>query len=118
LLIADTERLERGPERVLRTRTWRCSGCASTNSRRAAPNVEHWHDVLVRGEAMPEVSIVAHGHDATILYTSGTTGFPKGAVSTHGAICQTILAFSSRGLDQLGARGPKTVGSGAPRASS
>ena len=34
--------------------------------------------------------------DATILYTSGTTGFPKGAVSTHWTLSQTVMAFSSR----------------------
>ena len=27
---------------------------------------------------------------AMIMYTSGTSGKPKGAASTHGAICQAI----------------------------
>jgi long-chain acyl-CoA synthetase len=32
---------------------------------------------------------------ATMMFTSGTTGRPKGAVSTHGAIIQSLMAFSA-----------------------
>ncbi|MCZ6829769.1 MAG: class I adenylate-forming enzyme family protein [Gammaproteobacteria bacterium] len=42
--------------------------------------------------AMPEVDIDTQDL-AMMLYTSGTTGAPKGAVSTHHAICQAIANF-------------------------
>jgi long-chain acyl-CoA synthetase len=54
-----------------------------------------WADVVMPGASMPDVD-VAPDDDATILYTSGTTGNPKGAVSTHGAIVQALTGFGCR----------------------
>ncbi len=59
------------------------------------PGADKWADVMVVGAAMPAVA-VGPDDDATILYTSGTTGRPKGAVSTHGAVIQALMAFSCR----------------------
>lgn len=41
-----------------------------------------WSDVIATGGAMPEAEIDPDD-DACIFYTSGTTGFPKGAQLTH-----------------------------------
>ncbi|MEO8162703.1 MAG: AMP-binding protein [Ilumatobacteraceae bacterium] len=57
--------------------------------------VDRWEDAVISGKAHPGAEILPDD-DATILYTSGTTGRPKGAVSTHRAIISAIMAFSSR----------------------
>jgi long-chain acyl-CoA synthetase len=110
LLIGDSERIirasapcDRGGARLL--------GVRLDEQVRYAEEVEHWSDVVVRGVTMPEADIDAYS-DATILYTSGTTGFPKGAVSTHGAICQSIMAFSAGAAVQAARRDEKEAGSG------
>lgn len=56
----------------------------------------HWKDILPKGDAshmarMREVRDAIRGEDlCTILYTSGTTGFPKGVMLSHRNILSNV----------------------------
>ncbi|HVA71312.1 MAG TPA: class I adenylate-forming enzyme family protein [Acidimicrobiales bacterium] len=110
LLIGDAERIQRAIEPCARAGA-RLLGVRLDEDHTYDDAVDRWVDVVVTGVAMPEVEL-GPDMDATILYTSGTTGFPKGAVSTHGAICQTVMAFASGGAVQAAQRDVEEEGGG------
>ena len=112
LLIGDSERILRSNRSCQRAGA-RLLGVRLDETTPCSQDVKRWGDVVVRGVSMPEADVDADS-DATILYTSGTTGFPKGAVSTNGAITQAILAFSSSAAVQDARRSGEVTSSGLP----
>jgi len=98
VMVADIERVERGLASCQRL------GCRVLAVR--APGdlpegVDRWEDLRPLGATMPAVGVTPD-HDATILYTSGTTGHPKGAVSTHRAVVHALMGFGCKtALDRL-----------------
>jgi long-chain acyl-CoA synthetase len=94
VLIADDERLDRvlpvleglraaAPLHVIAVRT----------DRELPDDASHWRDVVVSEHAptaLPAATIDPDD-DVTIFYTSGTTGFPKGAQLTHRGSVQNVF---------------------------
>jgi long-chain acyl-CoA synthetase len=98
VLVADIERVERGLAACQRLG---CRVLAVRATGDVPAGVDRWEDLRQLGAPMPEV-VVTPDHDATILYTSGTTGHPKGAVSTHRAVVQSLMGFGCKTvLDRL-----------------
>ena len=93
VVFADDERIQQ-----LR-KTNGCAGSLDVISVRSANGEEQGaiplESVLDDSQTMPEAEIHPD-ENMTILYTSGTTGTPKGAVSSHRAILNALLGFSAR----------------------
>ena len=97
-LIADEQRFEE-----LRDR-WQAlslAGVAVARSRGDLPRGVHRFEDLFAAAADGEVELpsveIDPEDDATIFYTSGTTGLPKGALGTHRNICSNLTSLEFLG---------------------
>jgi len=66
--------------------------------------VIRWEDVVAtRADGLPKVEIEPED-DVCVFYTSGTTGFPKGAVMTHRGVVTNLLNLAFGTMVMMAAR--------------
>ncbi len=109
VLICDDERLERVTSELAELREAGSMHVISVRTDRELPDdASRWEDVVDPAnapEALPAAEIDPDD-DMCIFYTSGTTGFPKGAQLTHRGCIHNLLhmAFAMTAADMAGAK--------------
>ena len=96
VLFADAERLARIAERPSMVDGIKVVGVRMPE---LPAGVIPWSQVIAHGGAMPEVAVDPDA-DACIFYTSGTTGFPKGAQLTHRGCIANLMNMMFSGQVQ------------------
>jgi len=116
LLFCDSERLERLAPELGQLPGLRVVVARAPQDSAPGGGAEHFDDVLgavPTDAALPDVAIEPED-DATIFYTSGTTGHPKGVLGTHRNICGNLLSLRFANV-RAALRGP-VAGAKAPPA--
>jgi steroid-24-oyl-CoA synthetase len=110
VLIVDGERLERVGDGLADLPVEAIIGCRLRGE--APQRVAVWEQLrteLSPSGTLPDVSLVPDD-PATIMYTSGTTGEPKGALATHRNHCTNIMNTLFHGAVALTMAGPSAPG--------
>ena len=84
----------------------RCTSSRCARARELPDDAARWEDVI-RPEAAPAGlpdATIDPDDDVTIFYTSGTTGFPKGAQLTHRGSVHNIMHLMFWAMDDGGGR--------------
>ena len=82
------ERIESARERL---------GLTIIGAREAVPGADHRLDTIIRDEALPTTppqTPIDPESDFALMFTSGSTGEPKGALLTHRSVVSAILSWS------------------------